>query len=181
MIFTVLGSMFAVLIISAALCVLKIFPEKKDLWRVIPREKRFGSALGFICLVWSAHHTFPIFETTAPKIRFMVLGALVIPITILSFDLLDFLFTRALGGFLLLLVNCLLHQAFVHHAVCRPLFSTLCYIFGISGIIMIAAPYHFRDLLEKISHSQPWRIMTSTILGIMGCIILLIAVYPYVR
>ncbi len=180
MIFTIVGSMFAVVIISTALSVWKIFPKKKDLWRVIPREKRFGLVLGFICLVWSAYHTFPIFETTAPKVRFMVLAALVVTITILSFNLMDFLFARALGGFLLLLVNWLLHQAFVHHAVFRPLFSTLCYIVGISGIIMIAAPYHFRDLLEKISHNQQWRIITSAILGAIGCVVLFIAIYPYV-
>ncbi len=181
MIFTIAGITFAVLIISAAFSVWKIFPKNKDLWRIIPREKRFGSVLGFICLIWSAYHTFPIFETTAPQVRLMVLSALVIVITFLSFDLMDFLFTRALGGFLLLLVNWLLHQAFVHHTVFRPLFSMLCYIFGISGIIMIAAPYHFRDLLEKISHDCRWRLFTSTVLGVIGCIVLLISVSPYVR
>ena len=127
-----------------------------DLHRKLPRSRVFGECLGVVCLVWAAYHVCPMLEGGLEKYRALV--KLLVPVVaVLSYFYLDFLFARALGGLLLLVVNSLLQGAFVARVPMRPLFSVLCYAIGFLGLLVIAAPWRLRDLLDRTGQSSLWR------------------------
>ena len=178
MTFSIVLALWGSILIAVAFCFWRLLPEKTQLWRIIPRERYIGTALGIVCLVWSASHAHGLLEGSAEKFR-VFLGPAVILITILSFFLLDYLFTRALGGLVLLLVNWLLHEAFVLNIPFRPLFAIICYLLGFASFFLIATPYRFRDWLEKISINRQWRTASSVVMGIIGCMFAFISAISY--
>ncbi len=122
----------------------------------LPRNPVLGEAIGIVCLIWAAIHVSGMLEGDLGKYR-IVVKALVPTIAILSYKHLDFLFARSAGGFLLLGVNALIHGAFARHVPARQLYSSLCYLVGIVGLILIAAPWKMRDFLERCRDSTRWR------------------------
>lgn len=176
--FSIVLALWGLILIAFAFCFWRLFPEKKQLWRLIPRERYIGTALGVICLAWSAGHAHGLLEGSAAKFR-VFLGPVVILVTILSYFLMDYLFTRAFGGLILLLVNWLLHEAFVLNISFRPLFAVICYLLGIASFFLIATPYRFRDWLEKISIDKQWRTASSVIIGIIGSMLVFISATSY--
>ncbi len=177
MTFTIVGSLFGILLIGCAACALTILPSREHLWRTIPRERIVGAVLSVACLAWSAMYAYPLLEGNLEKFR-GYLTPLVVVLSILSYFLLDYLFTRAIGGGMLLLTCWLMHEAFVVHAPFRPAFSVVCYVLGVAGMVFIAMPYRFRDLLEKVIRSTSWRFGVSLLLSICGVVILLGAALP---
>lgn len=128
-----------------------------DLWRKLPRERNFGIALGALCLVWSAYYAVPLLE--GGLARFQTVIKLLVPITtILSYLYLNYIFTRALGGLMMLAATYVLHEAFVAHLPFRPLFALLCYLVAVAGMFALATPWRFRDLLRKCTEDASWRI-----------------------
>ena len=177
--FSITVSLFGIILIAFSFLCWRILPNKKQLWRIIPRDRTLGTVLGAICLIWSAMNAYPLFEGNAVKFRAFLAPAAII-ITILSYFHLDYLFSRALGGILLLSISWLLHEAFVIHTPMRPLFSVICYSLGIASFFLIAAPYRFRDMLEKVTDDGRWRTGVAGIIGCMGCLLLLISISNYV-
>ena len=57
----------------------------------------------------------------------------------------------------------------------QPLFSVTCYLIGILAMFLIATPYRFRDLLEKIGHSRTCRTVSSLLCGLCGCVYLFVS------
>ena len=177
--FSISITFFGLILIAISFFCWKILPNKKELWRIIPRDRTIGTVLGAICLIWSAMNAYPLFEGNAARFR-SLLGPAVIGITLLSFFYLDYLFTRALGGIILLSVSWLLHEAFVINIPIRQLFSIICYSLGIASFFLIAAPYRFRDMLEKISKDGRWRTVVSIVILSMGCLLILISISNHV-
>ncbi len=175
MTFTIPACLFGLVQIGMALGVLCILPRHPNLWRHIPREQYIGSILGLICLIWSAYHGSAMLEGNLARLR-VFLPLVVVVVVVVSFFLLDYLFSRALGGMLLLVMNFLLHEAFVQHVPLRPVFAAVCYVFCIAGILLIAVPYRFRDYLEKSTKFPKWRIASSLAFMVGGLIAVLISV-----
>lgn len=147
---------------------------KPDLHRRLPREKYLGIVIGAICLTWSAGQALPMLEGGLAK--FQPLIKLLVPtVTVLSFFFLNFIFTRALGGLMMLSATHMLHQAFIHHPPCRPVFSLACYIIAVAGMVALALPWYFRDLLEKCSEEAVWRKGLGAGCWGMGILIVLFA------
>jgi len=127
-----------------------------DLWRVLPRQRVLGEALGVVCLVWSVYHVLPMLEGGLARYRPVI--KLLVPVTaVLAYFYLNYIFTRALGGFLLLAVTYLLHAAFVARIPVRPLYSLACYAIAAVGMLLVATPWRFRDTLQKATQSARWR------------------------
>ena len=177
--FGIIIALLGSVLVAVAFCFWSILPQKKQLWRIIPRERYVGIVLGVICLIWSASHAHALLEGASAKFR-VFLGPGVILVTLLCYFLLDYLFTRALGGILLLLVNWLLHEAFIENIQFRPVFSIICYLLGIASFFLIAAPYRFRDWLEKISHDNRWRTVSTGVMAFIGGLLVLISASNYV-
>lgn len=133
--------------------------EKIARW-VIP-----GAILGLIDLLWCIPHTIP---SILPESYTQLLIVVAVILAILSWKYLDYLFSRALGGFMILLAHHFLHEAFTWRLDARPLFSLLCYIFGTAGIFFAGKPYLLRDLVRKASNDSKWKYGTAGFLIILA-------------
>jgi len=154
--FVVSAPLFAVLLAAGAYTIGCATVRTPDLHRTLPRARLPGEIIGLVCLVWSAYHVCAMLEGDLEKFRILV--RLLAPVVaILGYYHLDYLFTRALGGFVLLAVNHLLHGAFVARIAMRPAFSVICYAIAMAALLLVASPWWFRDLLEKTAESATWR------------------------
>ncbi|NOY81955.1 MAG: hypothetical protein GXP31_13240 [Kiritimatiellaeota bacterium] len=154
--FTALSLIFAAILAGLAYVFGIATVRQPDLWRKLPRERVVGEVIAVICLVWCTVHILPLLEGN--MVRFRAWVRILAPIlAVLSFFFLDYLFTRALGGLILLLINDLLHGAFTVHLPARPVFALVSYTFGIAALFLIGTPWRFRDLLEKCKLSVRWR------------------------
>lgn len=178
--FSLTSALAGFVLIGAAIWVAFSLPKSPDLWRRVPRERYIGSIMGWICLLWSATLVYPILEGKLVAIR-NALPYIVVFVAAASFFCLDYLFTRALGGLILLIVNYLLHLALISHLPARPLFAVFCYLFGIAGLFMIGTPYRFRDLLDKATHERQWRRRVSGVLMTAGVLSLTMAAIQHFR
>lgn len=122
----------------------------------LPRARLAGEVLGLACLVWAAYHGCLMLEGGLAVYR-KVVWALVPVTAILVYHHLDYLFARALGGFLVLCAAFFLHGAFAETVPWRPLYCSVCYLMGLWGMFVIAAPWRFRDLLQAMAQATPWR------------------------
>lgn len=175
--FTVSALLFAVLLAAGAWLFGVGVARWPDLHQRLPRARGAGEVLGIVCLIWAAYHICPMLEGSLEKYRIAV--KLLVPVVaVLGFYHLDYLFTRALGGFLLLTLNHLLHAAFSASVPLRPILAIVCYLLSFVGLVFTAAPWRFRDLLEKASVSSRWR--RAATFGFAGASILFVA-YALVR
>lgn len=131
--------------------------RKPDAWRRLPRAVWPGSVLAFICLGWAAWHVAQMLEGSLAAYRGF-LPLLVPLITVLCAWQLDYLFARAFGGFLLLLVHHLLYVAFVADVPGRAVFSLVCYLLSLPAFVIVASPWRLRDLLKAATESSRVRI-----------------------
>ncbi len=122
----------------------------------LPRARLIGEVVCLVCLVWSAYHGCLMLEGGMATYRKLVWG--LVPVTaVLVYYHLDYLFARALGGFLVLCATYLLHGAFAEMVAWRPLYCIVCYVLGLWGMFLIAAPWRFRDLLQGMAEAGRWR------------------------
>ncbi len=122
----------------------------------LPRARLAGALVGVVCLVWAAYHGCLMLEGGLASYR-RVVWALVPVVALLVYYHLDYLLARALGGFLVLCATYLLHGAFAEMVLWRPLYCVVCYLMGLSGMLLIAAPWRFRDLLQALAQARRWR------------------------
>ena len=151
-----------------------------DLWKKLPREKNVGTVIGAICLAWSAWLAFPLFEGGMANLK-TYLPYVAVAMTILCFMFLEYIFTRALGGFLLLCVTALMHQAFADHAPARWAISILCYVIALAAMFMIGSPWRFRDLLKSMTEKESLRKSVGIVLASGGVVFIIIAGLTYGR
>lgn len=148
--------------------------KKPEIHRFLPREKNLGIAIGLVCLAWSAWYVLPLLE--GGLARFQPLVKLLVPVvTVLAYFFLNFIFTRALGGIMMLTATYMLHAAFVHHLPLRPVFSILCYLIAVAGMIILALPWRFRDLLQTSSENTGWRKSLTIACGAVGGLLIIFA------
>ena len=139
--------------------------------RRLARDRAFGVVLAFLCLAWSAVGIQPMLEGGLAKFKPLLFVA--VPVfTVVTYVYLDFLLARALGALLVLLAEYLIHAAFVANLGLpwRTLYDLMNYAMGLCGMCVVACPWYFRDLLEKITASAGWRRGTGLglLLGALG-------------
>jgi hypothetical protein len=79
-----------------------------------------------------------------------------------------------LGGFLVLSATYLLHGAFAAMVPWRPLYCIVCYLLGLWGMFLIAAPWRFRDLLQAIAQGPRWRRPLGSLAMAAGLILVML-------
>ena len=83
---------------GSAVWLFRLNPAKQEQTDRLPRNKKAGIVLGFLALLWCVPHAEPIvFNWMLPW-----LYPAVILFTVLSWFFLDYLFSRAVGGLLIL-------------------------------------------------------------------------------
>ena len=137
----------------------------------MPRLRWAGILLGVPCLVWSAWHGCIMLEGGLAKFHTLV-WLLVPVISILGGLYLDYLFARALGGFLILSANELIRCGFIFDVPLRGLYSVICLAMGICGLFLLGSPWHLRDALKRSAEKPAFGRALAGALA--GCAILLI-------
>ncbi len=161
------GLVFGFLLLAAGLAAGWLIPRFPEAWRKVPRDRYVGLLIGIFCVVQSLRMVNLLLEGSLEPLRHWLIP-LGLFICLGAFFYLEYLFTRALGGFLLLMSNQVMHSAFVEHVPQRWFIAISCYLLGIVGIILITSPFRFRDLLRRIPDSSTWRWATALPLVIAG-------------
>ncbi|MDD5727299.1 MAG: hypothetical protein PHV59_01930 [Victivallales bacterium] len=143
----------------------------------LPRNKYLGTVLAFFCLLWCIPQAAPIvWEWLLPW-----LYPLAIVLTILGYFYLDYLFSRALGGLLILLTYYFVHEAFTFHSPALVLFAPLCWVLGIAGLFFSGKPHLLRDLIRKLSRSGRSRRLTAAYLALLTVFCLTLGIIHVLR
>lgn len=163
MIFEILSVVMIGLLSTFAVYFIKVLKVKKGQWRTLPREKYIGIAMMALVFVYAAYHG-----------RFMLEGGLatyrpyvwfLIPIaTALAYFFLDFIFTRALGGILVVLTLEILSSGYIINLPYRGLFSAHALIYGIIGLVLIGLPWKFRNFVQKACEQDLFRRVSGGLL-----------------
>lgn len=143
--------------LTAAFWAWRMNPARLPQWEGLPRNKYYGVILAFLCLLWCVPQARPIvWDWLLPW-----LYPLAIIFSVLGFLFLDYLFSRALGGFFILLTYYFVHEAFTFHSPATPLFAIACWCLGIGGLFISGKPHLLRDFIRKLAKSSRIRYATS--------------------
>lgn len=142
-------------------------PDLPAVWGSrIARHRAGGALLGLVCLVWSAHYGIIMLEGDLSRFHYLV--KLAVPVAaLLCYFYLDYLLARALGGFMILAANYLLHAAFAAAVPGRSWYSLVCLCLGVAGLFLVGTPWRLRQLLEA-ARQKP-RLGRGTALILLLC------------
>jgi hypothetical protein len=116
--------------------------------KTIHREQKIGSLVAALALGWSGVQGFQLLGEDFPRIAGAI--PLATPLLIIAvYFLMDYIFTRALGGLLIMLICDLLFQTQELQMPGRVIFSLAAYALAVAGMYMIGQPWRYRDLLFK--------------------------------
>ena len=127
----------------------------------IPRNVLLGVIFAIIDILWCTPQAVEIFSQSST----LLIWGIAIAALVVGCIFLDYLFARALAGFLILLAHYFLRASFATDLPLIWLFSILCLLFGIAGIFFGGMPHLFRDMLRKICSSKKWK---KTFIGIFS-------------
>ena len=125
----------------------------------IPRNFMFGALFAVIDVIWCVPQALAIFSPGSSSWIFPV----AIIFLIVGCFFLDYLFARALAGFLILLSHYFLMESFAADIPFIWLFSIFCYAMGTFAIVIGGIPHLLRDLIRQISLNRSWRISFTII------------------
>jgi len=135
-----------------------------------------GVVVGAACLVWSAYYGCLMLEGNLAKFHSIVWA--LVPITIaLSIFYLDYLNSRAFGGFFTLSANFLIIKAFVHDVPGRPFFSCICLALGIFGMVSLSLPWRIRDLIELGGKNKTLAQALSAVFALCGIVLIIMPLF----
>lgn len=148
-----------------------------DKWAKLPRNLIIGSVFAAIDLAWCVPHAKPLLPSS--------LHNFIIPTAIVFFFLgyffLDYLFSRAIGGFLILLAYYFLQESFTHHTPALPLFSFFCYLMGIVGIFLCGKPYLLRDWIKAFPKEKGYRVVSAALCAAFGALSIILGFVHWTR
>lgn len=154
--------------LAAAYWIWRLRPESLPKIESLPRNRQLGFALALPALIWCIPHARPIvFDWMLPLLWPMAVGG-----AVLAYFYLDYLFSRAVGGMLILLAYYYVHSAFEYHTVWLPALSVLCHLAGILGIAFSGKPCWMRDLLRAFCRSGRYRALYGVYFVLLGAVLL---------
>lgn len=166
------------LLLFAIVCSLSAFwaagLNKNNLprWEKLSRNKTAGTILAVLGLLWSALHTKPLMS---PSVHPFLIPAVFL-CAWLSYLLLDYLFSRALGGMFILLAHYFLYESFALKSPFLSFFPLLFCLIGIAGIFLCGKPHLLRDLSRKVALEKYWKQATVFILCLYSIFTLILGV-----
>ncbi|NOY74270.1 MAG: hypothetical protein GXP32_00570 [Kiritimatiellaeota bacterium] len=153
----------------AAVWAVRQSPAKLAKWEPLPRNILFGVILAGVDLAWCVPESHPLVPDG--------MQSWLIPLAVASlwivYQFLDYIFSRALGGFLILFAHYLLYASFAYKAPLAPLLSGFCFAMGTLGIFFCGKPHLMRDLIRKISASRKWSYSFTAIFAAYSLLFLL--------
>ena len=137
-----------IIILAVAGIFISVNKEKYSFLKTIHREQKIGSLIAALALGWSGWQGHQLLGQDFPTIAGVI--PILVPALIVGvYLLMDYVFTRALGGLLIMLICDILFQIQDFDVAGRFVVSLIAYVFAIIGMYMIGQPWRFRDLLFK--------------------------------
>ena len=157
-----------------------IFSEKLRLgMRGLARNYKLGIFLMILAISWSLWLvSFVDLGEYSGLRHWIMLGIFLLGVATIIF-LPDLLTARALGVLLLLGAEVLLSAAFPVETSVRYVITLLAYVWAILGMIFVASPYRFRDLLFWFCDSNARFIKWSWIKFGLGLILIGLGLFVY--
>jgi len=143
----------------------------------LPRKLLPGILFAVPCLIWCIPNARPIL----PDAMQDWCWPLVIICSILAFFFLDYLFSRALGGFLILISYYFLQESFARHTPAAMLLAVCCYLAGTVGIFFAGKPHLMRDLIRKCVKDRRWKLSGSIFCWSFGTLTLLLGTIHWIN
>ena len=139
---------YLIIIAGVSAVFLLVHKEKYAFLKKIHREQKVGSLMCALALGWAGWQGYTLLGQDFPGIAGAI--PILVPALIVGvYVLMDYIFTRALGGLLIMLICELLFQLQAVDMQARFIFSSIAYVFAVMGMYMIGQPWRFRNLLFK--------------------------------
>ncbi len=158
----------AALSLGAGIWTLRLNPERLPEAEKIPRERYFAAGLALFDLLCCVPHARPIaFDWMLPLLYpAAVAGA------VLGFLFLDYLFSRAFGGLLILAAYSIVHGAWEFSLPAAGLFCIAAWLFGGFGIAISGKPCWMRDVIRKCAGKPAWKWTVGAAFSLNGLLML---------
>jgi len=160
---------FGLAAIYAGLWLFWTDPRNVDKREKVPRQLVPGILFTIPCLIWCVPNARPIMPDSMQDWCW----PLVIICSILAIAFLDYLFSRALGGFLILVSYYFLQESFTWHTSGAMVLAVFCYLAGTVGICFAGKPHLMRDLIRLCARSRRWKLSWSIFCWCFGAMTLL--------
>ena len=144
--------------------------DKSDWARKLPRERILGSLLTLASFYWAGLQGYTLLKEDFTSISRMI-PYILPPLAIASCLFIDFLFTRALGAFMVLLATHYLGLQFALDVPFRWLSSSAIYLLALWAMFLIGQPWLMRDLLDKCAKEIKTRRLATSLFVVLNIII----------
>lgn len=161
------------LLLFSAACLFCIFymnkyftSDKLKTVEKIPRNILLGVVFGTAAIVWCVPQTLAVFSSDS----ILLFSIIALAALLIGCLFLDYLFARALAGFIILLSHYFMAESFAADIPFLWLFSLAVLIMGTGAIIIGGIPHYFRDFIRKICISKPLKISILLLLAFYSII-----------
>ena len=171
--------LFAVCVLSVAVIFKAVSHEKYSFLKKIHREQKLGSLISAVALSWLGIQGYELLQQDFPSIAGVI--PILTPMLIIGvYFLMDYIFTRALGGIIIMLICELLYKSKEVDMQAWFLFSFTAYLFAIVAMYMVGQPWRFRDYLFRAIDDKQFG--SRVTLSISVCLLVMFAplIFAYV-
>ena len=165
----------ALLLFSAACLYLIIYisryfkPEKIKDAEKIPRNIPLGAIFGAAAIAWCVPQALDVFSSNS----ILLYSIIALIAYLVGVFFLDYLFARALAGFIILLSHFFMAQSFAVDIPLLWLFSIFVLVMGTAAIVVGGIPHYMRDFIRKICTNKALK--TSMI--VLLCLYAMLGLY----
>jgi len=178
LLFTYSLIVFGICFAALSFCTLYYFkPVNLTKIEKIPRNVILGSIFAIIDIAWCIPQATSIFSPGSITWIFPI----AIIFLLIGCFFLDYLFARAIAGFLILLSHYFLLESFAANMDLVWIFSIACYVMGTFGIVIGGIPHILRDIFRKICSKDTARIYFTLIFAFYALVGIVYGVIQIIR
>ena len=145
----------------------------------IHRERTAGSLICAGALIWAGLQGYELLGQDFPMIASII--PILVPLLIVGvYFLMDYIFTRAVGGLMIMLICEVFYISQENDMPARFLFSICGYLFAVCGMYMIGQPWRFRDILFKSIEDKKFGKKAGGIITTVTLVMFIPFVFMYV-
>ncbi len=150
----------------AVYAAIKFKPANLHKAEKIPRNIPLGAIFGAAAIAWCVPQALDVFSSNAVfQYSFAAFAAFLI-----GCFFLDYLFARALAGFLILLSHYFMAQSFAADLPFLWVFSIFVLAMGSFAIVIGGIPHYLRDIIRKMCRSSSFKFSAITLFIVYGLI-----------
>ena len=143
----------------------------------LPRAHKIGAVIAIIDFILLLPHLDPVLPLFLARYKYFLTAAA----AVLAIGFLDYLFSRALAGLLILLSYLLIHSAFAYPQTVNIYLYIASYLCGITGILFAAKPSWMRDFIRLTAKHKKIRLPAVCYLAVQGIFTAVLAVYLFIK